>query len=228
MRMLPAARVLAAARACSARVLLAAAALLALAGTARAAPELGLRLGVALPLGDTVPDVALSEQLGVQFPVQLDALWRADRFAAGGYGSWGPGGAGTCDAGASCDGSSWRAGVQATYALRAAGGRAPGWEGFQPWAGVGAGWEWTTHRQRADGEVLTAWNGPEISAQGGVEWRVGRRLALGPVLLVGLGRYRHLSVETPFDSGSTALPRRSIHAWVHLGARARLALGPTR
>lgn len=205
------------------RTLLAAVAVLA-SSVPRAEPELALRLGVALPVGDAAPDAPLSDELSFEIPFQLDALWRSGRIAAGGYGAWAPAGAGSCLAGASCEASGWRAGLQATYGFPARRGQ-PGARGFEPWVGVAAGWEWATHRQSLGSEISTTWSGPELGLQAGIEWRVGRRLALGPLLAVGIGRYRSISVESDFDSGATDLPERSTHAWVHLGARARLVLG---
>jgi hypothetical protein len=206
------------------RALLVAAALLA-SGVARAGPEVALRLGVAAPSGDAVPGVPVADLVRMQFPVQLDALWRAGALSAGAYGSWGLGLV-RCDPGASCDASVWRLGLQATWSFRRGEG-ASGLRAFEPWVGLATGYEWAVHgRSRGGSDVSTTFRGFELVAlQGGLEWRIAPRVALGPAFLIGVGRYSHMSVATPVESASAPLADRSVHAWYHLAARARVTLG---
>jgi hypothetical protein len=199
--------------------LAAAAALLALATpSARAEPVFALRAGVAPAFGSAAADVPVADAVSLQVPLQLDALWRRGRFAAGVYGSWGWGRVDACEG--SCSGSVWRAGLQGTYSFAPV-------RGAEPWAGLAAGYEWAiAKRGRGGGEISTTWRGFELlAAQGGVEWRVARMSALGPFVMVGVGRYADLSVDTGVESASASIPERALHGWIQVGLRARLVLG---
>lgn len=203
--------------------LAAAAALLALAARPGRAgppePVLALRLAVASAAGSAARDVPVSDAVPLQFPVQLDALWRFGHAAAGAYASWGRARSGACDG--SCA-SVTRAGLQATWTF------AP-WGGAEPWAGAGAGYEWATERASAPGGGRTFWRGFEVlAAQGGLEWRVAPAVALGPFLLAAAGRYARFGVETGYDSASAELAHKAVHVWFHAGVRARLAIGGER
>jgi hypothetical protein len=190
----------------------------------RAEPVVALRLGIAPAVGSPTADVPVSEALTLQVPVQVDALWRAGRLATGVYGSWGVARYGACGGG-SCGASVARLGVEALWSFAPFAPLAAA----EPWVGVGAGYEWASaSRARSGASLATSWRGPELfQAQGGVEWRRGRRLAIGPFLLVGAGRYTRLALDTGVDSASADVARKAVHAWVHVGVRGRLALGRT-
>jgi hypothetical protein len=195
------------------------------AAAAGAGPTFGLRLAWAGPAGDAAAHVPLSEQVTWQVPFQADALWRFEPrapLAAGAYASWGPAAAGSaaCADAAACSARTVRAGAQASWTFHR-------WSaGPEAWAGVGAGWEWASlRRARLDAVTRTGWNGPELSIQGGAAWRLGRRFALGPFALVGVGRYSTVSVETPVESASGSIGDRAVHAWIHLGVRGTIDLG---
>ncbi len=194
---------------------------LAAAPVARAEPVVALRLGIAPAVGSATAGVPVSEALTFQVPVQVDALWRAGRLSAGVYGSWGLALYGACGGG-SCGASVARLGVEALWSF------AP-LAAAEPWVGLGAGYEWASASRARSGATLdTSWRGPELfQAQGGVEWRLGRRLAVGPFLLLGAGRYTRLALDTGVDSASADVARKAVHAWVHIGVRGRLALGRT-
>ncbi len=185
-------------------------------------PTLAARVAFAPAVGSVAASLPMSEGLQAQLPLQLDALWRFGPFSAGAYTSVGLGlvGAAACADGADCSGSAVRVGVQG---IRDFGARGPGWPAA--WAGVGLGWEWARwSRERLGSETSWSYGGPEALVQGGAEWRLGRRLALGPYALVGLGRYASVSLDTPVASASADVGERAFHAWIHLGVRCRLDL----
>jgi hypothetical protein len=96
------------------------------------------------------------------------------------------------------------------------------WElGAAPWLGAGLGWEWASQRrERLGAATTTSWNGPEVAAQGGLEWRVWRReLGVGPFVLFGLGRYQRVSVDTGQGSASEDILNHAAHGWLQLGVR---------
>ncbi len=178
--------------------------------------ELGLRLAWASAVGSAADRVPMSDAIPWQVPIQADALWTAERFAAGIYGSWAPAGVPgqACADGASCSAHVVRAGAQAFW-------RFPRWSfGAAPWLGGALGWEWASQRRdRLGASSTTSWNGPELAVQGGAEWRIGDRLGVGPFVLLGGGRYERVSVETGQDQGSAEIANRTVHGWIQLGAR---------
>jgi hypothetical protein len=182
--------------------------------------EAGLRLAWAHALGSAASHVPMSETAEWQVPIQADVLWSADRFAAGIYGSWGPGGLSgpECSEGASCSARDVRAGVQLYWRFP------PAYLGAMPWLGGALGWEWASHRRERLGVATTTrWNGPELAAQGGAEWRVWRQVGVGPFLLLGLGRYERMTVETSQEQASEDVARHAVHAWIHVGVRGTYA-----
>jgi hypothetical protein len=186
--------------------------------TVRAEPVLALRLGVGGALGNAVPDVPISDTVPLQFPLQLDALWREGPIAGGIYASWAPAQAGRC-AGASCSAHVTRLGLQGTWTFPREGTS-------EPWAGLASGYEWATEERTQGTTVTTQWRGFELLAvQSGIEWPLGRWVALGPYALASIGRYAHVSVDTGLESASQSLSSKAVHAWFQLGVRGRLVLG---
>ncbi len=186
---------------------------------AGAQPTVGLRVSWAPALGDLASGTPMSEVLRSQVPLQLDALWRFGfaPLSAGAYASWGPGQVGASACGGSCSGSAWRAGVQGLWTFP------PLWDRVTFWSGLGLGWEWATMRQEKLGTRTTyGYAGPELALQGGAEWPIGGRFAVGPAVLLGLGRYARESLDTGYGSASGAIATRAVHAWVHLGVRGRV------
>ncbi len=201
---------------------LAAVAALLLPALAPAQPTLAARLAFAPAVGSVAADLPMGDALQAQLPLQLDALWRLGPFSAGAYVSAGLGlvGAAACADGADCSGSVVRVGVQGIRDLPAL---RPGWPAA--WAGAGLGWEWARwRRERLGSETSWGYAGPEALVQGGAEWRLRGRFALGPYALVGVGRYADASLDTPVASASADIGHRAFHAWIHLGVRCRLDL----
>jgi hypothetical protein len=114
----------------------------------------------------------------------------------------------------------WRAGAQGTWTFET--------DGMEPWAGLSAGWEWASLERRHGGAITDTWSGPELAAQGGVEWPVLRWLALGPYLLLSGGWYSTYSVESGAGSASARIADPTAHFWVQVGVRGRLVLGGAR
>jgi hypothetical protein len=201
------------------RALLAAAALL-LPLAAGAQPALSLRLGYASPFGSAADALPMSQVVRGQIPIQADALFRLGSLAAGAYASWGPGFAGGCDRGARCTASSLRLGVEGIFTFR------PPSASFDAWGGAGFGYEWTTRRRDgAGGEVEWTYRGWEwFSLQGGADVLRAGRAAFGPFVLLAVGRYGRLAVDTPAASGGGVIAGGRFHAWLELGVRAKLDL----
>jgi hypothetical protein len=191
--------------------------------------DVGVRLGYATSFGDAATGVAM-KALAVrwQAPVQLEAsvrIWRD--LAVGPYVSYGPGqvdGAalsGACQiAGVSCTGHVWRAGGQARWTFASV--EAP----LVPWVGAALGWEWSAVEGKdATGSSTLSVNGLEAGFQAGGDWRVARRVTLGPYMMVGLGRYRgETTVGGAPGGGPIADP--ATHGWLGLGLAGRFDVTP--
>ncbi len=186
--------------------------------------ELGLRLAWAGAVGDAARAVPMSEAVAWHVPVEAEVAWSAERFAAGLYGSWGPGKAGAqgCTDGASCSAQVTRAGFEAEWRFDA-----PSF-GAAPWVGGALGWEWAAHRRERLGVATTTrWNGPEVGVQGGLDWKLlgwTRTFWIGPFAQVGLGRYERMTLEAAEGTGSSSIADRAVHAWIQLGVRANVDL----
>lgn len=191
--------------------------------SARAQPAFALRLAYASSVGDAAQSLPMTDAMGGQVPLQVDALWRFDGpVSAGLYASWGPGqlNASACGGGADCSASDLRLGVEGQWAFAPVGA----WR-LLPWAGLGAGWERASSRRTRVGlETTWIYSGPEASLQGGLDWPLGGGFTLGPFLQLAVGRYGSWTLDTSVDSASGDIADRAIHGSLHFGVRGRLDL----
>lgn len=207
--------------------------------------HLALRTGFGLPIGAyadarTVAgfgdeDVnALSDDTHGVVPIWLDAGVRlTPRLMLGGYFVYGivlpktaPGSdplSGGCPEAFECSASGVRVGLQAQYRFRLD-------HAVQPWAGLGAGYEWV--RSELEGQALglaidarTRHSGPDLlHLQGGVDFRMGAAAGLGPFASLSLVRYTECSVQLAGADGGCEIEDPSWHAWAVLGVRGALEL----
>lgn len=190
--------------------------------------ELGARVGFAAAFGDAAGQVRMKEaSIASQVPFQLDASVRPrPDLAVGVYASYGPGqvnGAalsGACALpGVSCSGHAWRAGLQGRYVLSSV--QSP----VVPWVGAAVGWEWASVEGRdAAGSSRVELGGLDGALQAGGELRVGERLALGPYLQLGAGRYLRADARGSAAPAGGALADRTFHGWLGVGVAATLRL----
>jgi len=79
--------------------------------------------------------------------------------------------------------------------------------------------EWLTRRAPQDGAVGA--RGFElVTVQGGAEYRVTPRVAVGPFFSFSLARYTTMSSENM----DTELADKRMHEWLQLGVRGRIGL----
>ncbi len=199
---------------------LAGAALLALAlarpAAAESGPFAGLRSGYGLPLGDAVAGSRLSDAVGGQVPLWLDAGWRFDeRLALALFAQYGFGTGMACAGGASCTASVIRFGAEVIWRFLPD-------ARLGPWAGAGVGWEIARTRSAASGlETRSTLQGFEIlHVQGGGEWRAAPGFAVGPWVSLSLARYGSLETTTPLGS-QPDVSGKTIHLWLQLGLMGR-------
>lgn len=183
---------------------------------AESGPLVALRSGYGLPLGEAVAGSRLSDAVGGQIPLWLDAGWRLDeRLALALFAQYGFGSGMTCAGGASCTASVIRFGAEVLYRFlpQAA---------FGPWAGAGVGWEISRTKSSASGlETRSTFHGFEIvGLQAGGDWRASPRLTVGPWASLSLARYG--SMETTTSLGSQPdTSGKALHLWLQLGLMGR-------
>jgi hypothetical protein len=119
--------------------------------------------------------------------------------------------------GVSCSGHTVRAGVQGRWSFTSV--------PFVPWVGAGLGWEWATveGKEPAGTSHLSA-NGLELTLQGGGDYRVTPRLAVGPYVQLGLGRFRSGDAEVSGARSSGGIADKAFHGWLGLGLAGRFDL----
>lgn len=222
-------------------VLVAVTIVLASAGPAQAAPrtvgltgfELGLRTGYAFSSGrlGSLPggtDQDLADYVSGQWPIWIDLGYRfRPSFYLGGFFQYGFGFVNDdqqreCrNTNVDCSASDIRAGIMARYNFLPA-------ALASPWLGYGLGWEWGTYsiHQSAIGSSNTdfTWSGFELANfQLGVDFRIVRRVVLGPFISWSLGQYQNETVTTKTGTLTTTsdqdLARQSLHEWIFVGVR---------
>jgi hypothetical protein len=174
--------------------------------------EGGLRLGVALPMGnvDGLTGDSLGETVGVVVPLWLDLGARiGEHVYVGPYGVFGVGDDGDAVSVCGCAILYGRAGLNALYHLRPS---AP----VDPWFGVGGGYE----RLVIDGDTAPGVNGWAGDVEAGADLAIaGSRVTLGPFAALSLGQFD--SPGTYFRSGGTTpiSAPKALHGWLMLGLR---------
>ncbi|ABS24789.1 outer membrane beta-barrel protein [Anaeromyxobacter sp. Fw109-5] len=198
--------------------------LLAVPFTSHAQVSLGLRLGYAPALGDAAKDAKMSDGVKSQIPIQLDAGYKlTPKLSLGGYASYGFGQSGDefdayCD-GADCSTRVVRVGVQGLYTFDAIGR-------LQPFAGVGAGYEWGSLTAEAGGQEATlSYRGFELlNLTAGADYAVSPQFAIGPYLGFSVGRYSNVSMDLGAEEISGEIDDQAMHEWLQLGIRGRFDL----
>ena len=188
--------------------------------------ELGVRVGFGFPAGKVggafgVANSDLSDNVDGILPFTIDAGYRFnDTVYLGLWGQYAFGFVNTdsnpiCTQGIDCSVTDTRLGLNVHLHL------APG-KPFDPWVGIGAGYEWfdvSASYGGASGDV-TASGFEFVNFQLGGDIAATTNVALGPFLEVSLGEYRNLSMSDGFSTMDQSLTTKSIHAWIVVGLRA--------
>lgn len=196
----------------------------------------GFRLGYAHPLGyfaklSSGRTAPLSEEFSGQIPVSLEVGYRlGGRITFGGYMDIGypflvDTGSGLAAqechiAGvAECSGNvSLRTGLQLHFHF------APG-AAFQPWIGVGAGYEKTVYLLEDDsgGSASVAYAGWELfNLQLGGDFQPAPGLAWGPYVALSVAQYSGVEISSGNQSiRDISIASQKLHEWLHFGVRVR-------
>ena len=187
--------------------------------------DFGVRLGYALPMGNTSGSEKLSDGVSGAIPVVLEAGYRlTPNFTIGALFQYGlaqikDGDTTGCGSGIDCSGSVIRLGVEGIYNLNLG-------TALTPWVGIGAGYEWFSITASAGGQSAS------VSAKGfefatlhaGGDVRVAPNFALGPFLSFSLAQYASASLEGGGMSMSMDIDQKSMHEWLQIGVRGRFGI----
>lgn len=182
--------------------------------------ELGARLGFALPLGNGVQDGKMSDALNGAVPVIVDLGYRINpHFYIGAYGQAGyglPANDSCGKSGVSCSAQSYRLGVNAHYHFTPE-------ASFDPWIGVGTGYEWL--HQSAEGGGLTAsstFSGFEIvNVQVGGDYHLSPNASIGPFASFALSQYSNQSAALNGQDAQipSSIEHTALHEWLTIGIK---------
>ena len=197
-----------------------AAALLAAPFAASAQLQLGGRLALALPQGETAKGFKQSDLTRLQVPLELDLAWRFGNFSPGVYISIAPGLlnkdlAAQCDAAnISCATAGVRMGVEGIYDF-APEAPASAWVGGR--VGVESlGWGVDNGGNK---DTLAA-SGLSIGVEGGFDFRLGF-LSVGPYASLEFGKYSKTSSNASGSTVTESIPsgEQTWHTWIVVGAK---------
>jgi hypothetical protein len=185
--------------------------------------QMALRTGVGVPFGNTsgAPSDGYSQLVSAQVPLMLDIGGKLNpHFFLGAYLGLGFGGAGNeldaaCAASsASCGHVSLRLGAQLQYNVAPA-------AKVNPWVGYGIGIEGSAvGAQTSAGDATIAMAGFELARlMGGVDFRMGSGIGVGPFLDLTLGRYSNVTIDDGSGDESFEIRDKALHGWLTLGVR---------
>lgn len=190
-------------------------------GPAASGFSFGLRLGYGLPMAKyasslTVSGVTLdfgdiSDSVGGKIPIWLDAGYRlTSNVYVGGYFEYAPGLTKNCPPGYSCSASDVRLGANAQYRLL------PG-QSFDPWVGIGIGYEWLNLGMSGLNAGFHGWE--FVNLQVGGDFLVGTNLGIGPYLAFSLAQFGTFTASQGGISASIDITDKSLHEWLQFGVK---------
>ncbi|GAC1570902.1 MAG: hypothetical protein NVS3B20_02710 [Polyangiales bacterium] len=184
--------------------------------------SVGLRLGYGVPIGNIYQDTAidgsktdrkLSSILNHQIPSWIDGGYRftpnvyVGAFFSYGFATFAD--TNSCSRFTSCSASDINFGLNAHYHIL------PG-QGFDPWVGVGAGYEIAT--LSGTGRSLTYYGFTFADFQVGGDFVVLRGLGIGPVVDFSIGQFTGCNVNYGVNDPCT-IDHASLHEWLTIGIR---------
>jgi hypothetical protein len=182
--------------------------------------EVGARVSFGAPIGnvDGTPGDTVDQTIAHAVPLWLEAGWRiTPHWFVGGVGSYAPGSRGGAldsycqHAGnSSCQPEDLHLGVEAHYHLLPS-------ASWDPWFGVGSGYEWLRVLTEPGVMGLKGWE--FANAQVGVDYRVTSGVSLGPFAALAMGEYDSWFSSSSKASSSGPVGPTSLHAWVTLGIK---------
>ena len=192
----------------------------------RGAIQLGVRVGYGVPSGKTgnvngSADDELSRTIKGQIPIGIDAGYLiTPTVYVGlslqyGFGFVGSSGDATCNrTGVSCSTSDTTLGLDAHFHLKPA-------ASFDPWIGLGVGYEWLdvsiSSANATESATVKGFEYAKVQLGGDVSVVPG--LAVGPFLSLAAGQYSSFSQTGPAVPMSQDITSKSFHEWLLFGVR---------
>jgi hypothetical protein len=195
----------------------------------RAADRPGVSVGLRVAWGFPIGSVATDDRLGSNFsgilPIWFDAGYRiSPAIYVGGYFQWAVGfiSSDVCVAPlTACSGDDVRFGLNLHWHVKSALGAGAWAEEFDPWLGVGAGYEIASITlERGGDKSKVNYRGFEFaSLQVGGDYLGLGSMRLGPFVSFSLGEYTRTTVSVPTGPTSHSINDPALHAWLMLGLR---------
>jgi len=189
--------------------------------------DLGLRVGYAIPFGDIdgTAGNSLSSQVSGAIPFILEAGYRFTPVLTAGLlleyalGQVNEAGTGCGTGNVSCSASMTQLAIEGLFYIPF---NAP----FVPWVGLATGYEWASLDASGNlASISFAVRGAEfITVQGGADFLVAPRFALGPFLSYSIGRYATTSTELNDTTTTRDFANPATHEWLQLGVRGTFGL----
>ena len=119
--------------------------------------------------------------------------------------------------GGDCTGSDVRAGLELQYHFLP-------YQQVDPWLGLGVGAEFLNDHDNVSGtsERFSGWEFPML--EGGLDFAVTRRFALGPYASLSYGQYTSHRVEQAGVATTTDIADQAWHNWFQVGVKATIKL----
>jgi hypothetical protein len=178
--------------------------------------ELGFRAGAALPLGDADNASKLKDVLTVNLPLWFDAGYRiSPRVYVGAYFQYGVLSVGdkvstACSVtGGDCFAYDLQTGIMAAFHILPD-------KKFDPWVGLGIGYEWASIRGVGPGDTNEKLSGLQfVNLQLGGDYKATPTFGFGPFVSMSFGSYSSESVGENTPPGFSS----ALHEWFTFGVR---------
>ena len=179
--------------------------------------ELGVRVGYGLPLGSAAQNSNWSDAIKGMIPFWADLGYRIDpNWYVGGFFQFGLGfvPSNLCATGLSCSENDLRFGLNVHYHFLPA-------ETFDPWIGLGGGYEIWNYSVSAAGLSGSAQlKGFEFgNAQLGLDHKFSPTFAVGPFVTFTIAQFNDSSGSVLGISASGSIGNKAIHEWLIFGLR---------
>jgi hypothetical protein len=188
--------------------------------------DLSVRTGFAIPFGKADADAAnpLDNELTGGIPIVLEGAVRiTPMISAGLLFQFVPllvkdTAENNCGNGVSCSGAAYHLGAELLFHFPQ--------QGFVPWVGVGAGYEWLSLTASEAGVSATAGaNGFEfLMLQAGVDFRLAPQFLLGGFAMLSFTQYGSESAAYGGNDVSTDVTDTAVHEWLVFGVRGTVGL----
>jgi hypothetical protein len=194
--------------------------------------SVGARTGWAIPFGYLSRGEPMSSNFRGMFPLGIDAVYRLDRrFDVGAYLQYGLVSVAPdiCPAPLSCSAHDVRFGVSAHWHFLATKGSLGEGEGdpppgsFDPWIGIGFGYEIATIALSLGGDHASrSYRGFELGRfEVGLDYLAAPRLRLGVFVDASMDQFTTAHQEDSMRSGNFSIQGTGVHGWTVPGIRLR-------